>query len=100
MQTECLVRGDRQTAIQVKDRFLHVMARLVGEMAPPLAELPPVGEPPFRVVDVLEVGEKQFHTWEEALEREVVVPEAVLGELTVRPQKTPFAFPGRRELEP
>src|SRR5207244_1272395 len=33
MQTECLVRGDRQTAIQVKVRFLHLMARLVGEMA-------------------------------------------------------------------
>src|SRR5262245_58186092 len=30
MQTECLVVGDRQTSLDVKIRFLHLLAREVG----------------------------------------------------------------------
>ncbi|MDQ3256228.1 MAG: hypothetical protein M3R15_20420, partial [Acidobacteriota bacterium] len=30
MQTECLVQGDKQTRLDVKVRFLHMLAREVG----------------------------------------------------------------------
>jgi hydrogenase maturation protease len=100
MQTECLVRGDRQTTLEVRVRFLHVMARLVGELTLPLQKLPRVGEPSFRIVDMLRVGHKNFPTWQEAMEREIASGDRLLADLEARPQKIPFAFPWRREWEP
>ena len=100
MQTECLLRGDRQTTLEVRVRFLLLMARLVGELTPPLRELPRTGEPSFRIVDTLHVGDKRFSTWQEAVEREIVLGELVLADLEARPQKFRFAFPEERRWEP
>jgi hydrogenase maturation protease len=100
MQTQCLLRGDPPTVLEVKVRFLHLMVRLMGELSPPLDQLPPGGEPPFCIVEALRVGERLFHTWQEAVEREVAAGERSLAELQARPQQIRFAFPYRRELEP
>ena len=101
MQTECLVArrtGDDRRGGTV--RFLHLTARQVGELTPPLAEWPGDAEPPFRPVETLRVGDRLFHTWQEAVEREVA-----LGELTLARPGRPaaqqaFAFPARRRVEP
>src|ERR1700732_4738882 len=45
MQTECLVQGGQQTTLDVTVRFLHLMARQVGELAQPLPALPDGAEP-------------------------------------------------------
>ena len=43
MQTECLVRDESKDAlINISVRFLHPMAREVGVLAAPLAEMPEV----------------------------------------------------------
>jgi hypothetical protein len=99
-QTECLVWGSPATTFEAVVRFLHLTARVVGEVDPPRAEWPDGTEPAFRPVETLRVGEKLFHTWQEAEEREVAPGEVALGELLAGPRRTPFAFPGRRWSEP
>ncbi|HEY8503258.1 MAG TPA: hypothetical protein VIL46_01665, partial [Gemmataceae bacterium] len=100
MQTECLLTGREDARLTITVRFLHLTARLVGELDSPLAEPPAGEEPTFRVVESLRVGERLVHTWQEAVEREVRVGKVRLGDLLGRAHREPFAFPGGRELEP
>jgi hydrogenase maturation protease len=96
-QTECLVRGTLATVFDARVRFLHLTARSVGEVDPPLAEWPDSGLPPFRPVETLQVGDQRFHQWQEAEEREVVLGAATLGELSTGARSRTFASPvGRR----
>jgi hydrogenase maturation protease len=99
-QTECLVRGGPDTTLEATVHFLHLTARLVGEFVPPLPAWPDGEEPPFRPVEVLRVGDRPFHTWQEAEAREITLGEVELGEVLGGPRRTKFTFPGRRWLEP
>jgi hydrogenase maturation protease len=99
-QTECLVAGSAETRFEAVVRFLHLTARLVGEYHPPLADWPDGESPAFRLVEALRVGDRLYQTWQEAEEREVVLAEVTLGELSARPRSVPFAFPGGRRSEP
>src|SRR5580700_1472786 len=49
MQTQCLVRG-LDPIVDIKLRFLHLVAREVGALPNPVAELPPDCEPAFTPV--------------------------------------------------
>ena len=100
MQTECLVSGGPRTTINVQVRFLHLMERLVGELARPVPELPHVGEPEYRVVESLRVGDRQFYTWQEAEERTIPGCNLALGELVGQPDRRRFHFSARRGREP
>jgi hypothetical protein len=99
-QTECLVRGHPDPAVEVVVRFLHLTARQVGAFDPPLAAWPGGGGPPFRAVETLPVGDRLFHTWQEAEEREYTVGELSLAAIRDQPHRRMFAFPGRRWREP
>jgi len=99
MQTECLVRGGADSAIEIRVRFLHIVAREIAELEQPIAELPGDHEPACRCVPLLEVGGMPHQPWEEARERDVAVP-TVLQELLVAPVTMPFAFAAQRDLEP
>lgn len=103
MQTECLVShaaGGTATNLEVKVRFLHLLAREVGELIEPLADLPAGQEPPFRPVEALTVGERVYRTWQEATERAVGELPLALDRLVSAPYHGTFAYPARRELEP
>ena len=82
-QTECLVRGTPATIVEASARFLHLTARLVGEIDPPLAEWPDGAEPPYRRVEILRVGDQRFHEWQEAEERELAARLAVVADQAV-----------------
>jgi hydrogenase maturation protease len=99
-QTECLVAGGPQTVVEATVRFRHLTSRQVGEFDPPLAEWPGPAEPPFRPCETVRLGDRVFHTWQEAEEREVAVGRLPLGEVQARPHRRAFAFPGKRWLEP
>ena len=99
-RTECLVHGSPETTIEAAVRFLHLTDRRVGEVDPPLADWPATGDPPSRAVETLRVGDRLFHSWQEAEEREVVLGAVTLGDLTARPQSLAFTFPGGRRSEP
>jgi hypothetical protein len=100
MQTECLVQGGEQTTLQVQVRFLHLMARLVGELDSPRPELADGAEPAFRVVGRLQIGERLLQTWQEAVERKLVLPERTLFSLVADPLRSEFACLASRQLEP
>jgi hydrogenase maturation protease len=103
MQTQCLLRGGSSARLGVKVRFLQLVSRSVGRAAEGPAqssyETPPDEELEIEIVDKLEVDGQTFVPWQEAMEREVVVPPlrpaSVLFTLS-----SPFDFPAGRELEP
>ncbi|MFH0343472.1 MAG: hypothetical protein ACHBNF_15410 [Chromatiales bacterium] len=100
MQTQCLAQGNPQTKVTVRIGFLHLIEREVGELPQTLRAWPEDTEPEFRKLSLLEIGERRYYAWQEAVEREVVVGELSLSDLTARPLQIPFAFFGRRDLEP
>jgi hypothetical protein len=98
-RAECLVRGTADTAVEVVVRFLHLTERQVGEFVPPLAVWPTDREPTARAVAALRVGDRTFHTWQEAEELAVTMNEMALGALRTAPRHAQFTFPGGRRQE-
>ena len=99
MQTECLVRGDATTRVDVRVRFLHIQDRVVGVVDPPLADLPATGEPAYRPVPTLQAGDRLYQTWQEAVEREIAAPDLRVDALVAQPHRRAFSFPSGREVE-
>ena len=99
MQTECLLQGEQRAQLRAKIRFLQIVNRTVGRLRHPLSELPDNGQFEFQLVDKFEMGGKTFLPWQEAVEREIVVP---LLNAAVYPLHEPmsFEFPSGREMEP
>jgi hypothetical protein len=97
MQTECLVQGTSQSAIEVWVRFLKLVDRSVRK----LTERDPNanGTPIYKPVPALEVDGKVFAPWQEAIERKVAVAVCNLDGLTTTPVEWKFAFPAHEELE-
>ncbi len=97
MQTEFLVRNEsKDTVANISVRFLHPLARDVGQLAAPRAEL--AEEPEFEVVPRMQVGDKLYQTWLEAVEREVALPPLLLN--GARHLDHSFHFDASREWEP
>jgi hypothetical protein len=99
MQTECLLQGDSSTRLNVKIRFLHLVNRFVGRLTHLLHELPADTHPEFEIVDRLEVSGQTFVPWQEAVEREAVVP-PLYAASTPFHRPLLFEFPSGREFEP
>ena len=94
MQTQCLVRraGSGSAYFTGRVRFLHAMAREIcaaGFTSEP-EEYP--------VVPELRVGGRLYQTWEEAVDREVTMPELRVEAASSRVVR--FTFPGSRTVEP
>lgn len=99
-QTEILLRGNSATTIETVARFLHLRQRIVGSIKPSPWEHPQGGELPFQPVETLQIGEREFHTWQEAEKREVAVEQVTLGELLKQPRRMDFNFAGGRLSKP
>ncbi len=97
-QTECIIAGSSTPALELRVRFLQLVERTIGKFDFPIAELTPEHQPVQ--VNYLEVDGKRFDPWQEAVEREIVLP-LVFGE-TLNPEPTlqTFTFSARKELEP
>src|SRR5215203_3017862 len=81
MQTTCLVEGGAETRLDIIVRFLHIQERVVSEISDPAVEWPAGGDPPYRVVPLLRVGAAVYYSWQEAVEREVGLPDRSLAAL-------------------
>ena len=83
MQTECLLSAGAATSLSVKVRFLQAVARTIGQLHEPMDELPDGRrrgkEPDFQIVDTLQVGDQILQSWQEAVEREIVLPTFHIG---------------------
>ncbi|MFZ0322151.1 MAG: hypothetical protein WAL56_23695 [Candidatus Sulfotelmatobacter sp.] len=92
MQTECLVEGVFP-ALEVKVRFLKLVARTVRELGGVSASEDSAVEPAARHFDPTSAP------WQEAIECEVAVPMQDLNLLTAEALQWNFAFPAKDETE-
>jgi hypothetical protein len=99
MQTECLVEGSSLTCMEVRVRFLQLVARSVGELNTPVAELPG-GIPEFHKVENLTVNGRVYQAWQEAVEREIILPVSNVDALCHASVKQSFEFLPDKEFEP
>jgi hydrogenase maturation protease len=98
MQTETLVRAQSpDSALNISVRFLHPMARDVGVLLEPVAELSQTEEPKFELVNEKLIGEKLCQTWQESVERAVELSPLLLRADV--PGAMEFHFNASRELE-
>jgi hypothetical protein len=104
MQTECLASGSPEAKLSVKVRFLQAVARTIAEPMTRLDELPVSvdgsGEPNFKFVETLRVGDQILQSWQEAIEREIVLPSLRPADLLPSDHSTVLNFPGGLEFEP
>jgi hypothetical protein len=91
MQTQCLVLGDEETAIEVKVRFLHVVERKINQKN---------ADGTLEFVDELLVGGERYLSWDEATEREVAVGRFKLSGLLESPRWVGIDIPGGSTEEP
>ncbi|HEY0577078.1 MAG TPA: hypothetical protein VGD73_23490 [Pseudonocardia sp.] len=86
--TECLLEPRSHTTLHIRLRFLQAQARTVWERR---------GEEYVRV-DSLLLGDTEYTTWDEAVEREIdgLFPAA---ELLAQPVELPFSVPAGEEVE-
>lgn len=100
MQTQVLLRSSANAMIGVHVRFLQVIERTVGKLADPLVAWPETGEPDMNLVPRLEVGDRDYTAWDEAIEREIALKDLIVTDLARAPRRAPFSFSASRELEP
>jgi hypothetical protein len=91
MQTQCLVSGDNESAVEVRVRFLHVVERRAAQKN---------AEGALEFVDELRVGGERYLSWDEAIEREVAVGRFKLSDLLESPKRVGIEIPGGSEEEP
>ena len=97
MQTECLVRNEsRDAVLGISVRFLQLSAREIGKLGAPVDQF--THDTPFEIVPELRVGTQLYQAWQEAIEREVSLPDVSLNEAAEREQ--PFQFSAGRTIEP
>ena len=98
MQTECLVQRSSLTGLEVRVRFLQLVARSVGQVTTPVSQVVPGETPEFHLVEKLEANGRVYQPWQEAIEREVIVP---MRNLEASDQNAihSFAFPEEKQFE-
>jgi hypothetical protein len=103
MQTECLTTGEG-AQLGVKVRFLQAVARTIGRPKLSLDDWPSsrgaAAEQDLEIVKTLQVGEQILQPWEEAIEREIVLPEFPLSDASSETHTSVIRYPAERKLEP
>jgi hypothetical protein len=99
-RTECLLVAPPGATVTIRVRFLHLLQRQPGELTPPLTAWPASGEPSFRPVPLLRIGDRSYPAWQEATERESGIDGVSPARLTERPVVLPLHLAAGRELQP
>ena len=77
-QTQCLAIAKGGSAVRIQLRFLRLVKRQAAQIRRPAADAGQCADSDFQPVDVLEVEERRYQTWEEAAECEFQLPEVTL----------------------
>ena len=99
MQTEVLLEGGPMTGLEVRIRFLQLVARTIGEPTEDAGDPLPGDTPSFRPVERLEVNGRVYQPWQEAIEREFCLPIYNLEGLLRTPSFDTLTYPAERHLE-
>jgi hypothetical protein len=89
MRCECLLRGGADATLEVRVRFLQVVARRVGRA---------VGDG-LELVDELVVAGERHVAWEEAAERELAIGPARVGSVAAAGRRAAIDVPGGSDRE-
>ena len=102
IRTECLAISESEDAsIEISARFLHVVIREVLALPEPILDLPEaLDTASLKVVPQLKVEEQRYSTWQEAIEREMILPAQRLFLIGDTSSSLPFSFPSSSNLEP
>lgn len=100
MQTECLCRATELTTLSVHVRFLQLVTRTVGALPEPLDHLPSAGEPEFRPVPSLRIGDTTYQSWEEATERDIAFEQLAVPDLASGERRRVLHIAPGRSVEP
>lgn len=93
MQTECLVTGDEESRLNVKLRFLHLRNREIGKFETPSTDV----SDDFQLIESIEVGGELYPSWQEAIERDFVLPPISL--VDNQSLDFEFSFPEKGQTE-
>lgn len=99
-QTECLIRGTPETAVQMEVRYLHLISRQVHRFPVPLAQWTYDQEFLTETVDSLEVGGKIYYSWQEAEEKEHSLSLVTIGSILEHTLRVKLMAPARQSREP
>jgi hypothetical protein len=99
MQTQCLVVGNEGTQCEVRVRFLRMVARSIGRVLTPSIELSSLTEGDIKKVERLEINDKIFQPWQEAVEEEIEVTEFNVLTLAAQPMPWPFRLSAKQDRE-
>lgn len=94
MRTECLANGSEDTELNIRVRFLHLTNREIGKVVEPSELIPD----DFDFVPSIEVDGTLYQAWQEAVEREVMLPAVDLA--APADAEFPFTFPESRNIDP
>ena len=97
MQTECVVEGSAQSALEVRVRFLRLVQRSVLQLRTPTTD--PDEHTESQLVEKLEVDGRVFQPWQEAVEQEVCLPPLNLGLLCLQACEQKCILPRNGEFE-
>ena len=102
MQTECLLRSQSgRPTLEVRVRFLQPLARSVGLLREPVPELPAdIRMSSFSIVPELQIGNKLYQTWQEAVEREIRTDHRFLDNGANQAWSLPFHFSSSLAFDP
>lgn len=98
MQTECLIEGGESSVVNIKVRFLQAVSRQMSGSAVLIGRLADESQPTSEVVQPRD-GE-DLQSWQEAVERDVVIAPLRLSDLLAAPIRQTFSFPSARTSEP
>ena len=90
MQTQFLIEGGADTVLEAEVGFLQSITREVAKRADDGA---------MHKVEALDIDGRRYQSWQEAIERRVVVTASRLSDLIAFPKATPFAFSAAQESE-
>jgi hydrogenase maturation protease len=97
--TEILAETGPSSLLGIRLRFLHLVSRQVARLRRPVSGLRECADSDFEIVESLKVGGRLFQTWQEAVEREVSVPEFTLETREETRAAFLFQFPCSRSIE-
>ena len=86
MQTEMLLTAGAKSMVDVTLRFLHTQRRQLRDAID-------------ECVGALDAGGRRYVTWDEAVVRELTLPELSVTELALKPRSLELSFDADREVE-
>src|ERR1700733_7548912 len=102
MQTECLIQGGESSILNIKVRFLQAVSRQMSGSPDSMGRLADESQPTLEMAsEIVEPRDgEDLQSWQEAVEREVVIPPLRLSDLLNAPIQRMFSFPSSRTWEP